>query len=252
MRHRIFILPLLAALISSCVSTGGGDGLPTSVKMPPLATMASGQIEIGNKLVPLPEGQFQLAGTGIQANQKSGHNLTAMLLQTRDGRVVKAVEIFSNRPANTKQGPPTPGWVTHRSCNRDDIHFVELIQNERLGDQDCWWVNHWRMVRTGSRATEHWKETRKYLSDNKITAPIEMIGVSYRVANKSDFLTVNYFFNPEDDGFPVATDDNWAVTTWSTSKWHPDQMDGETKKQYIEGLISWGRSMHERVLNTVR
>ncbi len=253
-----FLVSLSILMLVQCAPVQvDTPALPTSVVLPPLGKTFTGSIYIAEKRLPLPAGEFVLAGTRILPNHKGGYNVSAMLLDVNESkRLTSAVELFTNlrlRRADGSSGS-NPGWVTHASCNRDDMHFLEVTKNERLGIQDCWWVNHWRMSRRGNLArAEHWVETRKYLSDNNLYAPIEMIGISYRLADADDFITLNVFKNPEEDGFPPSLDDNWAITTWSTSLWHPDVIKSDPRrKKYIEKQIDFGRGFHSRLVKAFR
>lgn len=255
---RVFVVLFSVLVLARCAALPfETQTLPTAVVLPPLGQIFKGRIDIADKLIPLPAGVFTLTGTRIQPNQKGGYNISVMLVDVNgDNRMTGAVEIFTNLRLRRKDGAgePKPGWATHSSCNRDDMHFVEVIKNERLGNQDCWWVNHWRMSRGGVLAqAEHWRETRKYLSDNKVYAPIEMMGISFRLANADDFITMNVFKNPEEAGFAPAVDDNWAVTTWKTSLWHPDKVESSPRrKNYVDKQIAFGREFRTRLLKALR
>lgn len=253
---RSFGLLLCVVVLAGCQSISV-KSLPTSVVLPELGKSFKGQIDIAGKQIPLPDGVFALAGTRIQPNQKGGFNLSVMLVDVNNNnRLTSAVELYTNLRLRRENdaGEPRPGWTTHSSCNRDDMHFVELINNERLGNQDCWWVNHWRMARGGSLGkAEHWEQARKYLADNKVYAPMEMIGISYRLANADDFITMNVFKNTEEAGFTPALDDNWVLGTWTTSVWHPDMVKlVPRKKSYIDKQVTIGREFHSRLVNAFR
>ncbi|NQV83403.1 MAG: hypothetical protein HQ494_06235 [Rhodospirillales bacterium] len=149
-----------------------------------------------------------------------------------------------------EKGEDGKGWLTVKSCTRDDMHYLKVFENSRLGNQDCWWINHRRM--DGARNLEHWDEARKYLSDNQIQAPIDMIAVSYRLANMNDYVTASYYFSPNKNGLLEGNDVHWTTHTWSTSVWHPDKVRGnKIKTNYINGLISWGKQWHEKVKASV-
>ena len=52
----------------------------------------------------------------------------------------------------------------------------------------------------------------------------------------SEFLSVRYFFNPENEGFGRQTNNNW-----SSSDWHIDNVSRDPKKiTYIDSLKKWG------------
>ena len=249
--RRSVILALVAALLG-CESLGGKQELPMSLVIPGIGTRFADEIPIGDRKIPLPDGEWTVIGNAIDRNNDEGYFVSEMLVGTRDRTVIGAVEIYSSLPIKRAGsggliggGDRRQGWLTHRSCSRDDMHFVKVISNVRLGEQDCWWINHWRMHRTGKAITEHWEEAVKYLMENKISAPLDMLGVSFRLADKSDYLTVNYFFNPEVEGLKSTNDRYWNIKTWETSDWHPDKVKNDnSKSDYIKKLKAWGERWH--------
>lgn len=248
MKHTHFFAIAFLFLLSACITTTSNTGLPTSVVLPNIGQKFFESIEISGKQFPLPEGNFEVAGTDLSITGKNGYATSIFLVNHRNGHIQRAVEIYTNLSIKRSDGPSALGWATHRSCIRDDMHFRETIKNERLGYQDCWWVNHWRMIRTGNRQTEHWKETIDFLKKNQLSAPLEMIAVSYRIANKTDYATINYFFNPVSAGFPAVIDDKWETGTWSDSPWRPDNVKkNSARSKYINSLISWGKSWHKQI-----
>ena len=238
---------LLALAIGACVPTT--QELPTSLNLSPIGTKIRNEITIADKTIPIPGGEWTVIGTQITKDQNTKFHAALMLIQVDGKSVISAVEIFTNVGA---QGSPAEedgdGWPTRLACTRDDMHFLEVKDNTRLGDQDCWWVNHWRMHRFGAGNSEHWMEARKYLVAHEIAAPLDMIGVSFRFADKVDYTTANYFFNPETDGLLTTKDIYWSVRTWEASDWHPEKVkDDPAKRRYINRLIEWGKKWHPRV-----
>lgn len=245
---RLSVFLLSAVVLAGCVTTGSSSDKPTSLLLPDLGKTFSSTINVAGKAIPLPKGQFTLAGRSIKMTQKGGYSIAMFLIHQENGKVANAVEIYTNLPLNKVDGPVSAGWSTHRSCLRDDMHHRASIVNERLGDQDCWWVNHWRMMRAGSGSVEHWQETLDFLKTNDLKAPIEMIGVSYRVADKTDYVTLNYYFSPHQQGFDFGADDQWQPVTWSDSTWHPENVEqAPRKKQYINSIVQWGDQWHSKI-----
>lgn len=251
---RVATAMLMAAIAAACAGMDDRD-LPMSLKMNPIGSQFDDAFPVGDKRIPLPPGAWTVIGTEIKRDGDPAFHVAYMLAKIEDNAVKAATEIYASLPIKKassgglfSSGASGGGWVTHRSCSRDDMHFVKVHSNIRLGDQDCWWVNHWRMNRAGSGDSEHWSESRKYLERNRIRAPMDMLGVSFRLANETDYLTVNYFFDPATAGFTPMGDAHWSVSTWESSEWHPDRVKNEEKKlAYIKRLISWGETWHRKV-----
>ncbi|MBC8339453.1 MAG: hypothetical protein ISR51_09655 [Rhodospirillales bacterium] len=246
-RGRASLFAALSILLLTAGCQHSAREQPISLVFPKVGTAASGSFTVAGKAIPLPAGDWTVIGSQVTKDGDQGYNTAHMLARIEGNSLHSAVEIYTNLPVNKSEGK---GWLTVRSCTRDDMHFLEVFSNSRRGEQDCWWVNHRRM--DGPRSLEHWKEARKYLSDNRIPAPLDMIAVSYRLANESDYLTVSYFFNPEKSGLSTGSDIHWNVHTWVTSVWHPDKVKGDIKKtNFIKALISWGKQWHKKVKASV-
>lgn len=242
------VILMAAGIIAGCAPAA--RDLPTPLQLSPVGAEATGTYSIGNKSIPLPDGVWTVIGTQIVKDGGRGFQTAHMLARIEDKTVQSAVEVYTNIAIRKSApgGAANQGWLTDQNCTRDNMHFAKVHANVRLGEQDCWWVNHWRMHRSGGGNTEHWMESRKYLADNRIEAPLDMVAVSYRLANKVDYLTLNYFFNPEISGFEAEKNIHWSIHTWETSAWHPDQTKENEKKQaYIEDLISWGKAWRIKV-----
>ena len=240
----------IIGLTAGCEVTGREQ--PLSLVIPKVGAPVSESFTVAGKSVPLPPGDWTVIGSEITKDGTRGYKTAHMLARIEGNSLQSAVEIYTNLPINkiNEKDSDGKGWLTVRNCSRDDMHFLKVFSNTRLGKQDCWWINHQRMDR--QPRLEHWAEARKYLSDNRIRAPIEMISVSYRLANKRDYLTANYFFNPENAGFSDGNDLHWRIHTWATSVWHPDKVRGNKKKiKYIKELISWGTQWHGKVKASV-
>lgn len=251
---RIATAMLMAVIAAACAGMDERE-LPMSLKMNAIGSQFADAFPIGDKRIPLPPGAWTVIGTEIRKDSDPAFHVAYMLAKIEDNAVKAATEIYASlyiKKASSgglfSSGTSGIGWVTHRSCVRDDMHFVKVYSNIRLGDQDCWWVNHWRMNRAGSGDSEHWSESRKYLERNQIRAPMDMLGVSFRLANETDYLTVNYFFDPATAGLTPMGDAHWSIRTWESSEWHPDRIKGDEKKlAYIKRLISWGETWHPKV-----
>lgn len=244
---------LTAGLTAGCALEGERE-LPLSLELPLSGVRVVDAFSVGGKQVPLPPGEWTVIGTAIEKDGARGFHTSSMLALIQKNQLVAAAEISTNIPIPkaSRDGKPKSGegegWPTHQGCVRDDTHFLKVNANIRLGEQDCWWVNHWRMHRSGFAASEHWKKAQKYLAENKIRAPLDMIGVTYRRANKDHYLTVNYFLSPKPSDSDDQNDVHWSIASWETSVWHPDLVKKDPKKAaYIKDVIAWGESWHPKI-----
>lgn len=239
---------LLAIAVGACVPTK--KELPISLNLSPIGTKFLDEISVSDKKIPLPGGEWTVIGTQITKDQNAKFHAALMLIRTEENSVVSAVEIITNVGAKSSAAGEEDGdgWPTRRACTRDELHFLDVKENTRLGAQDSWWVNHRRMHRFGVGNSEHWMEARKFLVKHKISAPLDMVAVSFRFADKVDYMTAYYFFNPESEGLLTNKDIYWSVRNWETSDWHPDRIDVDpAKRRYLNRLIDWGKKWYPKI-----
>jgi|TARA_R110000751_G_scaffold22366_2_gene63069 hypothetical protein len=190
----------------------------------------------GRVKVPLPEGEWIVAGSGYRRVGYENPIEEVILVQVDDGTVIHYIEIRTDIAASPI------GWKKSTFCERNDIHYIKKISNVPAGSQDCWGINHFRMTFTG-KIPLYMEEARTYIVDHKIRSPLNALAVEYRLADKPHFLDVKYFFNPEADGFEPP-----KIAEWATSDWHRDRVYMDPKKvAYIKKLKSWGEDWHTKV-----
>ncbi|MCG8511309.1 MAG: hypothetical protein MI741_18990 [Rhodospirillales bacterium] len=184
--------------------------------------------------IPLPEGEWVLVG--LREYSINGPFASGVLARF-DGDTVFQLTSFD---VPLSWGP---GYVASKLCERDDVHFTKRKANQAGGNQDCWIVNHWRMTGGGQRLPLQWDQALEYAVENGISVPINMMTVEYRRATSHRMMNVNYFFNPEAEGFPPP-----KYADWSTSDWHRDRARLDPKRAaYIETIKAWGEAWKVQV-----
>jgi hypothetical protein len=124
-----------------------------------------------------------------------------------------------------------------KSYTGASIYFSKGIR------QECWGINHWPMTFSGS-IPEHLLGLRDYVEANSLIMPGTMIAVQYRRGGDDKFFSLNYYFNPEQEGIPPP-----QQADWRTSDWHRDRAFRDpVKNAYIDKLIKWGETWHEQVV----
>ncbi len=185
-RFLLVVLPVFG-LTAACEHSAREQ--PLSLVLPTVGATATDSFTVAGKRIPLPAGDWTVIGTQITKDGQRGYPTAHMLARIKGNTLLSAVEIYTFLPIKKtgEKDEDGKGWLTFGNCARDDWHYIKVFANTRLGKQDCWWINHWRM--DANRNLEHWTEARKYLSDNKIIAPIDMIAATFRFADESDYLT---------------------------------------------------------------
>ena len=192
--------------------------------------------EKASEAIPLPAGKWKLVGWTTEYNNVQVPHVYGLLIQEKNGLLDKVV-----RFQNTVGYAPN-GYQEGKFCQRKNIHHLVVKANYNGREQDCWGVNHFRMTLNG-RISEDLVQARDYIVKNELTVPINFLYVHYRKASSTKLWRLDYFFNPEAEGFPPP-----KYADWATSDWHRDRAYMDAKKVlYIEKLKSWGTAWNETV-----
>lgn len=230
--HAAMMLLLLAAC------SAGKDELVTGRHYEGL--IATGT---SNQQVPLPEGNWILAGT---AKYTGIQEVAGILIETEGKRVSRLIDFYV--PYKTVPKINDMYLPPYEFCGRKDIlHMGKSYTGSAYKwskssvPQDCWGINHWPMTFSGS-VPKHLLQLRDYIEAKDLELPVTMIAVQYRRGGDG-FFSLNYYFNPEMEGIPPP-----RQIEWRTSDWHRDRAFRDPqKKAYIEKLISWGETWYVQV-----
>ena len=184
--------------------------------------------------IPLPPGEWVLAG---HEEYRSSLN-TSMVrgyLARKESKTLTGLIYFS---INIEMSDGT--WSQSSFCERENVIFMEKIRNYS-GDVDCWALNHRTMTSKTTRQAV--VQLRDYLKRRKIEMPITMIVVQYRKTDNSKQVSLNYYFNPEFEGFSPP-----KQASWRANDWHRDRIYLDPEKvAYVDRLKLWGREWKRNV-----
>jgi len=194
------------------------------------------QIGVGGQQIPLPDGEWEVAATDLVLNNNSTPIQSISLFQQKDSHLSKV--IYVRTPLDVKPN----GYVQSSYCSRDDMHFRETTTNNPGGQQDCRWVNNWRLTLKGNKRKMA-RDAGEYLEKAGISYPNHLIQSGYRLADSASFLDLYYFVAPDQDGF-----EDYARTTWNDSPWHPQNVYRDAKKEaYINKIKTWTNDWYSKV-----
>ena len=241
MSARIGLLAIaaLGALLAACGTAANQDALVVGNQYEGVITVGSGGTQ-----VPLPEGKWRLVDTHLDGGEISG-----ILVRSKQRRVSQLIDFNTLSQPPESKGPIK--WPqSYDFCSRKDFIYMgksesaNTLWNTGPGrdTQDCWGINHWPMTFSGSIPTQL-LALRDYVEKNNLELPITMIAVQYRRSGQRKFMSMNYYFNPELEGFAPP-----ERAEWRTNDWHRDRYSLDPKKKaYIENLIRWGAEWHAQV-----
>lgn len=167
----------------------------------PAAALAVGdtvreRVSVGRKQVPLPRGDWLVAGVGTQeldpatAGDAFGA-IASLVLARRDprrGGVVGLVEINANTV------PVTDGWGTTRTCERAG-QFLLLTRYRSGRDLSCVLVQP-TYAPAGGPGPKAWREALRAAALAGLDVPELWLTAGFRISDRQDIVDVRYHFAP--------------------------------------------------------
>jgi len=194
--------------------------------------------KIGDVQVPLPPGQWEVAGTGAE-NDSAFKSIGQVVLVSITDRQLTGIIRIDTPIGHSAMEARFSGFEMFRPCERNDVFFVFKTYNISGGEQNCWTINHFSMGTSG-KVSASWAATLDLLKSRGVTIPITMVIATFRMANKTNFETVWYFFNPEIEGISPP-----KYADWRSSDWHKDRVDGfPDKLAYLTKTKEWAEQWH--------
>jgi uncharacterized membrane protein len=199
------------------------------VATPPAAQKFSGTIDLAGRRIPLPAGEWLLAGSahdsaGPAETRPYGAIETAVLFKLSGN----AVEDFITIRANAL--PVTGSWGPAPECDRTDILFTSVFYRA-AHENFCGFVNHVVNARDAG-SSPAWIAALDRAAQNGWQLPATWLMAGFRIADRHDMLDLRYHINPELAGF--ARDG----ASWSTSSWSPARVAGDTKRVAVAARLS--------------
>lgn len=232
MSWRMSAVLLVTLAVSACQTTQG------RINEYPSGKVVRSTIEVDTMQIPLPEGEWIVAGTEQYNNNVRTPIGRLVLLQLDKKKVKMAVYVTASL------GYGGGGYVIKSTCERRDMLHVQKVANYGGGEQDCWWIKHVQPRFTSSDLSKKaFAEADQFMKSRGLTMPLNAIDVGYRFASESRLLDVDYYVNPEVEGIAPS-----VHAARATSDWHRDRLAVDPAKvAYVEKLKTWGAEWYEKV-----
>jgi len=216
----------VVAAVLACVLAGSAP-VPTRAPIP----TSSGSIEVAGRFIPLPAGDWLLAGAshdsaGPTETRPYGAIETVVLFKLAGDVVADFITIRGNAL------PVTGSWGPAVECDRQDINFTSVFFRA-AHENFCGFVN--RVVGAeDASSSPAWREALALAGERRWRMPATWLMAGYRIANRQDVLDLRYHLNPEFAGFPRDSGD------WAASEWSPAHVAGDQRRMAaIQQLARW-------------
>jgi uncharacterized membrane protein len=183
-RRLPLLLPLLLAAL--VLRPGGAQALAAG-------EVVSRALPLHGKHLPLPAGEWIVAGTGTQDFDMPeigafGAIRNVVLFQRRGARVTAMIELNANAV------PVTDGWGRTRAC-QPARHWLLLTRYRTGWETSCIFVQATR-PRADEAAPEAWRAARRFAATAGLVLPDVWLTAGFRISDRQDIVDARYHFNP--------------------------------------------------------
>ena len=152
------------------------------------------QLILGNKQIPLPAGEWVLAGLGTQPFQMPalgafGTIETAVMFRVSGDRVVAVLEVNDNRI------PVNDGWGRTKSCAEGGRQLFVITRYKTGWETSCAFVQPSRFG-SASAGPPAWEQAREFASTHGLNMPGLWLTAGFRVSDRQDLIDARYHFDP--------------------------------------------------------
>lgn len=230
------IRPLLAALVL-CTGAARAEDLLTA----PIGIAVTGSFELAGKLVPLPDGTFQLAARNINEPAMlegsiaipRGKIAHVVLASFRPPRLRTLVHARAALKAEYNRGTHWAG----EPCKKEGTLYRADLTGSHGEDENCLLVDH-SIGNLGPRAQGIFREAADWLAAQGVQLPVPVLITAHvtRFQN-TQLVGASYAFNPRMYGCnaPISR-------SYMDSPWHKKNVDADPQRvRFVESVTGWGR-----------
>jgi uncharacterized membrane protein len=161
---------------------------------PAVGDRVSGHIVLGAKQIPLPAGEWVMAGRGNQAFTMPslgafGAIETAILFRVLDGHIRAVIEINSNAI------PVNDGWGRTAACKAEQPPFLLITRYSTGWETSCLFVQP-TFFGAASPGPKAWEQAREFANQANLAMPETWITAGFRVSDRQDLVDARYHFDP--------------------------------------------------------
>lgn len=192
---------------------------------------ASHHLMLGSKQIPLPVGEWVVAGLGTQAFTMPalgafGAIQTAVLLLTRGDRIDAVLEV------NTNTIPVNDGWGRTKAC-AEGQQFLLVTRYKTGWETSCAFVEATRFG-ADSAGPPAWEQARGFARQAKLSMPELWLTAGFRVSDRQDIVDARFHFNP------ALTLGATAASFSQLSDWSPTAVnDDPLRLGAVQVVSSW-------------
>ncbi len=197
----------------------------------PAAEVFQGMISVEGKQVPLPPGDWQIAGRAVSTNS-SRSVLSVALVHLRGADVDAAVLVQTNKLDTD------PAWGKATACDRTDLYYAE-VRYASDHDGSCAYAAYVDAnVKTDS-LDPAWQAAVRHSAGKGWHLPRQWLEAAYRITDPRDAIQVRYLFDPPNGADRAAVR---ALVSWTEASWRTVGTGFRNRLGVEDGLPDWRQS----------
>ena len=196
---------------------------------------ASPVLAIAGKQVPLPEGNWIVAGRApgaVTPGKDLGSYGTiwnvVLLRISPHGALDAMAEINVNDMA------VDDGWGVAADCQRSDL-VLTVVRSRAGWDATCFFVTH-TIWNRDTALPAAWRQANAVAAQRGLILPATTVTAGFRVANRRDIIDVRFHFLADPADVPA--------TNWNASQWSRDQLQQDRwRLAFDRSVAEWSAMM---------
>lgn len=195
----------------------------------PAREVYRGTTSVEGKQVPLPAGEWYLAGRTTIRVDVSHDVASVALVRLRGMAVDAAVLIQTNRPDGEA------GWSQPTACRRTDIYFSQ-VRYASDHDGACAYAAYVDSAAGREPVDPAWQQAQRYGRDVGWRFPPHWLQAAYRISDPHDAIHVRYLFAAPARAQRAAAG---SLVSWTEASWQKVGDGFRKRLNAVDGLPDW-------------
>lgn len=232
---RMIVLAFAWAL-GAAVTCGGPPG--AAAASPELGSTHRGLVVVGAKQVPLPDGDWTVAGLGLNrvavgSGGAYGAIDSTILVRIAGTRIDAIAEI------NTNALPVTEGWGTTEFC-KGDAALAKLTLYRTRVDNLCLFVTRTDLAAPDALQPAAWTAAQAALRDRRLSLPDAWLTIGMRASDRREILDIRFHFDEAAAGLT-------ANTLADGEAWSAAGRADPVRRRHLDAMVVWAARLAEPV-----
>jgi uncharacterized membrane protein len=191
-----------------------------------------GMISVEDKHVPLPEGDWHLAGRAANASD-AGHSVVSVALVRLRGADVNAVALIQTNARDT-----AASWGRASACDRTDLYFAR-IRYASDHDGSCAYAAYVDAAVKPETTDPAWQRALVEGTGSGWRFPPQWVEAAYRITDPRDAIQIRYLFRSASAVDPKTVH---ALVAWTEASWQQVGSGFRNRHGTEDGLPDWRQS----------